>query len=207
MIKAHWQWSSCAWCLLLWFAGCDRSTPATICAPTQRRPPVPAAQTKPSEALGQASRELAGEELTLEEPASYKPLVARAALFPAEVQAPGTWTLLVRAKTAPGWHIYAAGQPAGTAQPTRLDLQLPDGVEAEGDWIYPEATKGNVASDGQSVYEGDFTFRCRLKVSEKAPLGRLKVGCEIHYQACDRFSCRPPESLTLEAAADVVQNP
>ena len=64
-------------------------------------------------------------DVPLEEPASYRPLVAAAVLRPANVEATGLLTLIIRAKTAPGWHIYAANQPAGTSQPTRLDFDLP----------------------------------------------------------------------------------
>lgn len=193
-----------AGCLPLCFAGCDRSRPTAISGPGKAQLPVEADQAEPSAALDEVTRDPTADEVELGEPTSYKPLVAAAAIFPMNFQTPGNATLLIRVKTAPGWHIYAADKPAGTSQPTRLDLQLPEGVEAEGDWIYPEATKSGVGSDGKFVYEGDFAFRRRLKVSEGTPRGRFNVGCEIHYQACDPFSCRPPETATVEATADVV---
>jgi len=105
------------------------------------------------------------------------------------------------------WHIYAESGPIGISQPTRLDLHLPDGVEADGDWVYPEPVQGDGSKGTQLIYEGDVLFRRRLKVTDAASSGRLSVGCEITYQACDAFSCRPPESLKLEAVAEVVQAP
>lgn len=192
-------------CFLMGLAGCDRSLPTLAGKPEQPRPALEE-QTAPSEATTSQAIGKAEAEIELEQPASHQPFVAAAALRPSKISAPGTLTLVIRAKTAPGWHIYPADRPAGTSQPTRLELDLPPGVEPAGDWIYPEAIASEVVSDGQLAYEGEFSFQRRLKVGKEAPPGEFRVRCEIHYQACDPFSCRPPETLTVEAAAGVVQN-
>jgi DsbC/DsbD-like thiol-disulfide interchange protein len=197
-------WSAC---LLMCLAGCARPVPATP-IDEQTQPPVAAPQKSPKEPVVADSTLPSAEDLTVDKPVGHQqPLAAGAILIPATLTAPGTTTLLIRVRTAPGWHIYAVDRPAGTARPTRLELQLPDGVEPEGDWELPEPKIGEVGSSGQLVYEGDFRFTRRLKVVETASAGQLRVGCEIHYQACDPFSCRLPESLKVEASADVVQNP
>lgn len=191
-------------CILIGLAGCDRSLPSAA-APEQPRPALEE-KAAPSEPANEPILETVAAEIELEQPASHQPLVAAAALRPSKISAPGTLTLIIRAKTAPGWHIYPGDRPAGTSEPTRLELDLPPGVEPAADWVYPEATASEVGGDGQLVYEGEFSFQRRLKVAKAAPPGEFRVGCEIRYQACDPTSCRPPGTLKLEATADVIQN-
>ncbi|HWB13141.1 MAG TPA: protein-disulfide reductase DsbD domain-containing protein [Pirellulales bacterium] len=204
--RSSFCWSAWLLCCL----GCGRPTPAaTPAVPLQEdsTPPVVAA---PSQAALPVAAETAeaptqgvdADDVEVDEPVGHKPVAAGVILAPSKLTAPDTATLLIRVKTAPGWHIYAVGQPAGTSQPTRLELSLPEGLEPDGDWVYPEA----VAGGGNAIYEGDFSFRRRLRLTEAAQPGRLKVGCQIAYQACDPFSCRPPETLRVETAVEVVSN-
>jgi len=194
-------------CLLACLSGCDRPASSGPGAQVKSLPPPTTQRMRPTAVDPEPVSDDTIVEIELEEPVSYKPFVAGAVLVPVNVETPGTLTFIVRAKTAPGWHIYAEGGSVGISQPTRLDLQLPDGVEADGDWTYPEPTQGPDGSDAQLIYEGEVFFRRRLKVTDAASSGRLSVGCEITYQACDAFSCRPPESLKLEAVAEVIQVP
>jgi DsbC/DsbD-like thiol-disulfide interchange protein len=193
-------------CLLACLAGCARPVSSGFGNPEGSKTPIATQGKQPTRVEGEPiSEDSANVEIELEEPASYNPFVARAVLVPANVEVPATLTFIIRAKTAPGWHVYATDGPVGISQPTRLDLQLPDGVEADGDWVFPEPAQGDAGT--QLVYEGDLVFRRRLKITDAASSGPLSVGCEITYQACDAFSCRPPESLKLEAVAKVVRVP
>jgi hypothetical protein len=196
-------------CLLVCLVGCVRPATTTVvgkqAADKQAETPQAAAQEQP-EATVEAETALApAEEVDVSEPPVSNPVAAAAAILPATLTAPAMATLVIRVRTAPAWHIYSADGPTGIGQPTRLELKLPEGIEPEGDWVNPEASPGPGA--GQLVYEGDFTFRRRLKITEQAPLGRVEISCQIDYQACDPFLCRPPESLTLQAGAEVVQKP
>jgi len=195
-------------CLLACLAGCDSPASSVSDAQVESLPTPAMGHEGPTAVEVESTSEDSNVvEIELEEPLSYKPFVARAVLVPVNLETPVTLTFIIRAKTAPGWHIYAEGGPAGISQPTRLNLQLPDGIEADGDWTYPEPTQGPDGSDAQLIYEGEVFFRRRLKVTDAALSGRLSVGCEITYQACDAFSCRPPETLKLEAVAEVVHIP
>jgi DsbC/DsbD-like thiol-disulfide interchange protein len=195
-------------CLLACLAGCARPASSGFGNHEGSKTPIATQHKRSTDVeMEQVSEGIANVEIELEEPASYNPFVARAALVPADVEVPRTLTFIIRAKTAPGWHVYAADGPVGISQPTRLDLQLPRGVEPDGDWVYPEPTQGDGGNGAQLVYEGDLVFRRRLKITDAASSGGLSVGCEITYQACDAFSCRPPENLKLEAVADAVQVP
>jgi DsbC/DsbD-like thiol-disulfide interchange protein len=136
----------------------------------------------------------------LDEPDDKHPVSAGAFLQPARVPAGGTAKLVVQFKTAPRWHIYAPDSLPGTALPTTLTLKLPEGIEAVGDWVQPNARKG---PDGTGrMLEGSFQFVRRIKVSNRP--GRFGLTCDVNYQACDPFSCQPPRTLTLKASGEVV---
>jgi DsbC/DsbD-like thiol-disulfide interchange protein len=199
MMRSWQPWSSPLACLIC-LVGCVR--PATTTAVGKQ-----AADKQTQAPVEAETAQTPSEEVEVSEPAPSNPVAAAAAILPATFKAPVTATLVIRVRTAPGWHIYAVDHPTGTAQPTRLELKLPDGVEPEGEWLNPEASLSAGAGKGQFIYEGDFTFRRRLKISEQVEPGRVEIGCQINYQACDPFLCRPPESLTVRAAAEVVQKP
>ena len=49
-------------------------------------------------------------------------------------------------------------------------------------------------------------FRQQLRLETGISPGPIEVICEFAYQACDPFSCRPPEQLVLKARAEVIAN-
>jgi hypothetical protein len=135
-----------------------------------------------------------------QEPDAQRPVVATAELSPATCHAGASADLIIRAKVAPGWHIYSA-ESNGPGIPTTLRLKLPGGVEAEGEWSYPTPIAG---SDHQMVYEGTLEFQRKLRIKTDAAVGLISVTCELGYQACDPFLCRAPTKVELVAAAEVV---
>ncbi len=136
------------------------------------------------------------------EPDAEDPVVAEAGLSPARVGPGAVLDLVIRVRTAPAWHIYAAGEQHGPGIPTTLSLKLPEGVKAEGEWVYPEPERGR---DGQMIHQGTFEFRRHLRVGAGVAPGPLSVGCEFGYQTCDPHSCRPPRKVALEAGTEVVR--
>jgi DsbC/DsbD-like thiol-disulfide interchange protein len=137
-----------------------------------------------------------------EEPTPERPFVANAALRPAAASVGEVVELVVEARTAPGWHIYAPGCPPEGAAPTSLEVKLPEGVEPAGEWQYPRAEPG---PGGQGrTYAGRLTFRRLLKITDKARPAPIEVQCELTYQACDPFRCLPPETRTLSARGEVL---
>jgi DsbC/DsbD-like thiol-disulfide interchange protein len=140
--------------------------------------------------------------IALEAPSDRNPVVAGAAVAPTKVKAGETFTLVVQASTASNWHIYAADAPTGGSIPTTLKLKLPEGVSTKGEWIYP-ASKQHAGVDGW-IYDGDLTFRRKLKVASDVPAGPIEITCEFGYQACDASSCRPPTKLRLKAKAEIL---
>jgi Disulphide bond corrector protein DsbC len=135
------------------------------------------------------------------EPTQRLPVAAEAELEPGSARAGGEVTLVLRVVTAPGWHITAVQGSRGSEVATSLDLKLPESFEAEGGWTLPEPRP---AAGGRLTYDGSFEFRCRLRVALDAPAGTAIASCTLRYQACDTFSCRPPDQATLQAKAEVV---
>jgi thiol:disulfide interchange protein DsbD len=132
-------------------------------------------------------------------------VVAQAALLPAAARNGSEVELVIEARIAPGWHIYAADGPAGSGIPTSLTWKLPDGVEPAGEWQYPKTARG--AEEQTEIYEGNLRFRRPLRITERAKAGPLEIRCELTYQACNAFRCQPPESLELSARGEVVAEP
>src|SRR5207302_10992719 len=120
-------------------AGQSRTTEARPQATTAKPEPAPASEPPPIH-------------LAMEEPTSQRPVVAGAALQPAQVRPGETVTLVVQVRTAPTWYIYAVeNQTAGKA--TTLKWHWPDGVKPEGDWSNPQPRLG---ADGQNlIYDGE----------------------------------------------------
>jgi DsbC/DsbD-like thiol-disulfide interchange protein len=118
------------------------------------------------------------------------------------VRAGDTVTLVVKAKVAPTWHIFAEDAPTGGSIPTTLKLKLPEGVSPKEEWVYP-SPKQSPGGDGW-IYEGDLTFRRILELSKDVPSGPIEITCEFGYQACDPFTCRPPTKISLKSKAEVI---
>ena len=163
---------------------------------------LPEAQIKDSE---QAKTESVPDQLPVDEPNENHPVSSAAALFPTRARAGESLTFVVQIKTASRWHIYPTGAVSGTEMPTTLKLQLPSGVEAVGDWIYPAPHPG--ASGQGPIYEGSVKFIRRLAINRQKVSRPINVTCELGYQACDPFSCRPPETVVLKATAEIVPGP
>jgi hypothetical protein len=106
--------------------------------------------------------------------------------------------LLVGLVIQPGWHIYG-DLPAGSPQrTTRLELELPDGVEAVGEWSRPAGLPSR-KNMSEKIYRGRVTFSRMLKVYGRPTDSSIRV--KIDYQACTDTFCFPPgvleQSVTL----------
>jgi hypothetical protein len=135
------------------------------------------------------------------EPTQRQPVAAEAAFEPDTARAGALVALVVRVVMAPSWHITAVKDSRGPEVATSLDVKLPEGFEAEGGWTMPEPRS---AAGGRLTYDGSCEFRLSLRVARDAPAGPAIASCTLRYQACDAFSCRPPDEATLEAKAEVV---
>jgi DsbC/DsbD-like thiol-disulfide interchange protein len=155
--------------------------------------------------LGYDDTSVPSVKIRLDEPSNRHPVVAGAAVAQPKMNAGGTFILVVKARTAPNWHIYAADIPSGSSIPTTLKLKLPKGIAPKGEWTYPKPTQ--IPGTEGWIYEGDMTFHRVLKLSPDVAAGPIEIGCEFGYQACDPFSCRPPAKIDLQVKAEVLPAP
>ena len=129
--------------------------------------------------------------IDISDPSASAPVSVGAGVAPGEVHAGETVTLVVRAKLADGWHIYAADRESGSTVPTSLALNLPDGLEPVGDWKYPEPETSESVLGPIHVYHHEAVFAHNLRVAEGAQ-GNLNIQCEFGYQACNDDICHRP---------------
>jgi hypothetical protein len=107
-----------------------------------------------------------------------------------------TFTLAVRIRVAPGWHVYDAGAGERLVGTTLL-LKLPDGLVADAGWEQPPSEPG--AEPGLRVWQGDLVFRRRVRV-ERLPAADASIDCTLAFQACDETKCLPPQKRLLSVA-------
>ncbi|MEM6572523.1 MAG: FG-GAP-like repeat-containing protein [Planctomycetota bacterium] len=106
-----------------------------------------------------------------------------------------TFDIVVRLRTATGWHVYDLDGPDMYAD-TELELDLPDGLEAAGEWNAPESKP---YGDGLRIWEGDVAFTHSVRVVS-APEPGAEIGVTVAYQTCNAEMCYPPTSKALTVA-------
>ena len=79
---------------------------------------------------------------------------------------------------------------------TRLTLQLPAELEAQGKWQAPVAGR-SLLSDGHAAYSGQVEFTRTLVVKRDAAMGDYQVQCRVDYQVCDDRQCVRPAPIDL----------
>lgn len=149
----------------------------------------------------------AAADIDLNQPNDSRPLSAGAALSSSSVKPGEHVAIVVKINLAPTWHIYAVeGTPfekepeLGTA-PTALNLSLPPGVEALGQWQTPGVIHDKEFGGG--YYEGELLFHRILRLGDQVPDGPIKIKCDLIYQACNDNTCLPKKQTALTAAVSV----
>ena len=145
-------------------------------------------------------------EIEVDEPSGANPVSIGAVVVPATVGPGELVTLLVRAKLASGWHIYAADRESGPTVATTLELQLPAGVEKKGDWQCPEPELYETVLGATYIYHDTADFLVPLRVADDAA-GNLRIACEFGYQACNDDICHVPTRQSVSVDLSVVSTP
>ncbi|MCA9217161.1 MAG: protein-disulfide reductase DsbD N-terminal domain-containing protein [Planctomycetales bacterium] len=141
-------------------------------------------------------------DVLVDEPSGSNPVTWGIALDQPTATPGGTVQLVVRAKIADPWHIYAVEGPVGVGRPTKFELTLPTGVSA-GEWTLPDAIVESSSLGEISSYHHDVLFSVPLEIGEAAASGDQTIGCKVQFQACTNESCRPPTSTELSASLTV----
>ena len=119
------------------------------------------------------------------------------------VQSGMQFPLTVKFKIAPLWEIRTIdAQPEKLA--TQLELKLPDGFQARGEWQVPP-TGRSMSFDSHPVYSGEAVFQRTIEVGKDVPAGPCSVTCQIHYQACDEQRCLSPIQKDLQVTVQVAE--
>jgi len=127
-------------------------------------------------------------------PASEKAVTFKGSLQPISMQA-DHFTVTVQLDIKEGWHTYdEVGE--GSEVLTSLELKLPEGVTAKGDWSRPSGTDGK--EPDSLVYEGQVSFS-KSVVIEPSAYGK-SIDVVVSYQACTDDYCNPPQTKTVSIA-------
>lgn len=102
---------------------------------------------------------------------------------------PGQFTVTVQFVIKEGWHTYDVVGEGAEVQ-TTLEMELPEGVRAIGDWRRPLGVDGK--AEGSSVHEGMIEFHRDVIVPAAA--GGKEIAVTVNYQACTDEYCNPPKT-------------
>lgn len=97
--------------------------------------------------------------------------------------------LVVKFRIHPGYHIYADVAGDDPYIPTRVNLELPDGLSV-GEWTITRP--GPFGETGTTIHEGEAEYSCPLIGHGSGP-----IKCKVSYQVCDTHICMPPASKEL----------
>ena len=125
-----------------------------------------------------------------------------AAAGPGGPAAPGgtsTFSAIVTAKIARGWHIYAMSQPPGGPVPLAISLKTDSPFAAAGDIVEPTP---------KTTFDANFNLETRFFEDEAAftvPVRAAATGAgspdalalDVRYQACADTRCMPAKTTTL----------
>jgi hypothetical protein len=173
--------------ILASFAGCGQSAPSKTAAssPSPRLPST--AQVASAVSTDQA-------------------VTATLDVVPTKLAAGATATLKLSLQIRADWHIQALGAASGPSQPTELSIELPNGIEAMGEWDVPDIESIHSSRGIQHGYAGEVVFTRELSVKAAAMAGPAKIGVRLRYQACNETLCDQPIGQTLTTPVEIVGN-
>lgn len=102
-----------------------------------------------------------------------------------------TAQLVLTLRIAEPWYIYVKSSRSAVLE---IDLQLPPGVVAPGEWTKPKP-RPVYQDERVEIYTGEQVLRRGLRLSSTASAAE-KIIATIRFQACDPTVCRPPEEIT-----------
>lgn len=133
------------------------------------------------------------------EPDQFNPVSITISLEANRSAPKSTYMLRVRFKILEKWHIYKTGDAKGVYTPTKIALELPEGVSMSEDWKQPDAKTG---SAGTQIYENDVQFERTLKFDAELK-GTVSIPVTIEYMACDANRCLPSKKEKHTASVSV----
>lgn len=176
--------------------GCDSAPPSA--QTTTRSNSVPAvaeASSVPADNALTNPKTSVEKSKTVEHQIKGQPVTATLKLMHNSLDIGATMTLTVELDIQPLWEIRGLDAEHDDAA-TRLELELPTGMNAQGNWQAPEPSRSQSA-DGHAAYFDKVAFT-RTLIIDKAPMpGDHQVKCRVVYQACDEKRCLRPTAAEL----------
>jgi hypothetical protein len=191
--------------LMFLASACDAPKPAVTSQEAQR-----AAKEPPAKQVDAAPAPAVAKEAPREEPpvvVTKTPSVvtASATVEPSEPRVGQTFTVRIDVQIGNDWHIYAIDRPTGPSVPTSIEFELPKPLEWVGEWKGPEPTLDEAHPEEPSfIYQGAVKFQRQVRVAGTAAPGPITLQGSLHYQACNKVSCRAPTQLALQAELKLV---
>jgi hypothetical protein len=138
-------------------------------------------------------------------PSGARRVTAAAAVQPQKVRPGDTLTLFVKARVAPGHHIYALEDSGCSNLPTSLEASLRGILKPDGPWRGPEP---RTQEDGSRTLAAEMLFKRRFLVEENRSGARShKLPATLRFQVCNEALCWPAETIPLETEFEVVASP
>jgi hypothetical protein len=136
-------------------------------------------------------------QLSVPVPSPSEPVTAAMTIQPASALAGKTVELVVSIRIASGHYVHGAGDEDSPFVPLAMQITLPEGIEAVGDWKLPAPEKGR----GNSfVYRDAALLRRPLKVLSNCLPQILALTGELSYQVCNDELCWPTGTMELSTS-------
>lgn len=132
--------------------------------------------------------------------AGTEPIAAGIGLHPTQFTKGDSGWIGIKVRTAPSWHIFSLNHSRSSGVATELKLELPAGIQAEGEWMAPKPKAPEL------IYEGTILFRRKLTITPAAAAGPFTLRCQLTYQACDPVVCWPARTIGLEIRGEVLRS-
>jgi hypothetical protein len=187
------QLSELLWVFVFALApGCSNSPgePVGVRQSNEQNNPFPEKKARPVAHVGEVDLS------SVPEPSQTEPVTA-VMLIRLESSATGTTAkLFALVRIARAHYVHAASETDKTFAPLAIDLVLPNGVEAIGDWEFP---KPEIVHGNSPGYRTSVVLQRSIRALPTAKFP-LELTAEMQYQACNDELCWPPGKIQLTAS-------
>ena len=141
--------------------------------------------------------------LEVAEPTTRDPVSVVTTVIPATAKPGESVTVVIKARILNGWRIYRYVPPTAAYMPTKWVLELPEGVEKDGDWQMPTPEylpgESNIL-----IYQGEVVFQHKIKVAENTNVsGPKTIKTGLNYQTCNNDMCLRPTKKVADVTVEI----
>ena len=122
-----------------------------------------------------------------------------------DVQHGSSFSVMLRARLEPGWHLYSMELPVGGPIPTKIWVEENEAFLPAGPPSEPPPIPWFDENFGMetSYFEDTVDFEVPVLVKETAPLANHDLIVKIRFMVCNDTSCLPPQTKTLTERLNV----